>query len=245
MDLFPAIDLVGGRCVRLVRGSLDDMTVYDPDPVARAAAFAEAGAVWIHVVDLDAALETGRDNRDVVKRIVEETPVAVQTGGGLRDEASVCEVIDAGAARVVLGTAAIEQPDLVASLAARFDGQIAAAVDSREGEVAIRGWQHGSGLTAEKFALRLADAGVDALLATEVSRDGMLSGPDLDGLGRLLAAVDVPVLASGGVATLADLEELAALGFEGRRIAGAVVGKAIYEDRFSVTDAVAVSKETS
>jgi len=242
MELYPAIDLLGGRCVRLRKGSLDDITVYDPDPPGRAERFADAGARWIHVVDLDAALETGRDNRRTVKEIVDRlgSRVQVQTGGGLRDAAAVEAMLDAGAARAVLGTAAIEQPELVAELSARHQGRIAAAVDAVDGEVAVRGWTKGSGHTVEGFAAQLAGTGVAALLATEVSRDGMLSGPDIDGLRRLLAAVDLPVLASGGVAELGDLRRLAELEVDGRRLAGAVVGKAIYEERFGVADAVAV-----
>lgn len=242
MQLFPAIDLLGGRCVRLRKGRLEDVTVYDPDPPGRAESFVEAGAVWVHVVDLDAALDTGRDNRAVVAAIVDRLGgrASVQTGGGLRDAAAVESALDAGCARVVLGTAATEAPDLVDELARRHPGRIAAAVDAVDGEVAVHGWTQGSGHTVEGFAVRLAEAGVAALLATEVSRDGMLSGPDLDGIRRLLAVVDVDVLASGGVADLDDLRALAALDVSGHRVAGAVVGKAIYEERFDVADAVGV-----
>ncbi|MFN8103331.1 MAG: 1-(5-phosphoribosyl)-5-[(5-phosphoribosylamino)methylideneamino] imidazole-4-carboxamide isomerase [Acidimicrobiia bacterium] len=245
MQLYPAIDLLGGRCVRLRKGRLEDVTVYDPDPPGRAESFAEAGARWIHVVDLDAALDTGRDNRAVVAAIVERLDgrAAVQTGGGLRDVAAIESALDAGCARVVLGTAATEQPELVAAMAQRYPGQIAAAVDAIDGEVAVHGWTRGSGHTVEGFAATLAEAGVAALLATEVSRDGMLSGPDLDGIRRLLAAVDVDVLASGGVAGLGDLRALAALEVCGRTVAGAVVGKAIYEGRFEVADAVGAIAE--
>lgn len=240
MQLFPAIDLLGGRCVRLRKGRLEDVTVYDPDPPARAEAFVDAGAGWVHVVDLDAALDTGRDNTAVVAAIVDRLGGrgSVQTGGGLRDTAAIEAALDAGCARVVLGTAATEHPDLVAELAHRHPGRIAAAVDAVDGEVAVRGWTRGSGHTVEAFAVRLAEAGVAALLATEVSRDGMLSGPDLDGIRRLLGVVDVDVLASGGVADLDDLRALAALDVAGRRVAGAVVGKAIYEGRVDVGEAV-------
>lgn len=242
MQLYPAIDLLGGRCVRLRKGRLEEVTVYDPDPPGRAEAFVDAGARWVHVVDLDAALGTGRDNRAVVGAIVERLGgrANVQTGGGLRDTATIEAALDSGCARVVLGTVAIEQTDLVAELARRHPGRIAAAVDALDGEVAVHGWTRGSGHAVERFAVRLAEAGVAALLATEVSRDGMLSGPDTDGIRRLLGVVDVDVdvLASGGVAGIDDLRELAAIDVSGRRVAGAVVGKAIYEERFSVADAV-------
>ncbi len=238
MELYPAIDLVGGRCVRLRKGKLDDLTLYDPDPVGRALRFAEAGATWIHVVDLDRALSTGHDNIDVVGRIVDETPVRVQTGGGLRDARAIESMLDAGVARVVLGTVALTDPALVAEMASRYDGRIVAAVDAVDGEVAVKGWVEGSGLSAVQLAKRLAESGVCALLATEVGRDGMLSGPDIEGLSDLLGVVDIAVLASGGVGSLDDLRSLAQLEVHGRRLAGAVVGKAIYEDLFSVGAAV-------
>lgn len=239
-ELFPAIDLLDGRCVRLRRGRIDDVTVYDTDPVARAVSFADAGARWVHVVDLDRALGTGGDNSAVVASVVAalDGAAAVQTGGGLRDADAVSAMLDAGATRVVLGTAALEQPELVRSLAARHPGRIAAAVDAIDGEVAVRGWTEGGGVTAVDLARQLADAGVAALLATDVGRDGMLTGPDLDGLAALLGAVDVGVLASGGVAGPDDCRALAALRVDGRALAGAVVGKAIYEGHVDVADAV-------
>ena len=239
MDLYPAIDLLGGRCVRLLQGNPDDVTVYDYDPVGRAERFAAAGARWIHVVDLDGALGTGRDNHDVVAAIASTVDVSVQTGGGLRDEASAEAALAAGCARVVLGTAAVADPGLVERLAGRHPGRVAAAVDAREGQVAVDGWRRAGDVTPEELAGRLAGLGVAALLATEVGRDGMLAGPDHAGLARLLARVDVPVLASGGVSCLEDLRVLARLEVAGRRLGGAVVGKAIYEDRFGVGEALA------
>jgi phosphoribosylformimino-5-aminoimidazole carboxamide ribotide isomerase len=238
VELYPAIDLLGGRCVRLLRGRLDDVTVYDTDPVGRAETFAAAGASWVHVVDLDSALGTGGDNWDVVAAIAAAVPIKVQAGGGLRDAASVAAALDAGVARVVLGTVALESPELIARLATRWPGRIAAAVDARDGEVAVRGWVDGSGVDDVFLARRLQDAGVAALLATEVSRDGTMAGPDFAGIGRLLAAVSVPVLASGGVGSAQDLARLAALEVAGRRPAGAVVGKAIYEGVLDVSAAV-------
>lgn len=245
MLLYPAIDILGGRCVRLRKGRIEDVTVYDPDPVGRAERFVDEGARWVHVVDLDAALGTGRHNREVVAAIVAgvDGRADVQTGGGLRDTDTIEATLDAGASRVVLGTAAIEQPELVEALARKHPGRIAAAVDAVDGEIAVHGWTRGSGHTVEGFAVRLAEVGVAALLATEVSRDGMLTGPDLDGIRRLLGVVDVDVLASGGVAGLDDLRDLAALEVSGRRVAGAVVGKAIYEERFDVAAAVAAIAE--
>lgn len=243
MDLYPAIDLLGGRCVRLRQGRLDDVTVYDDDPVARASAFESAGSRWLHVVDLDRALDTGHDNVETVKALCDATGLAVQVGGGLRS-ADACEaMLDSGATRIVLGTAAIEDPDLVTHLSGRHPGRIAAAVDALDGEVAVRGWQEGGGIRAETLARRLEESGVAAILATEVSRDGMLTGPDVDGLVRLLVAVGVPVLASGGVRETSDLVVLAGLERGGRRLAGAVVGKAIYEGHVDVGEAIVALRE--
>lgn len=239
MDLYPAIDLLGGRCVRLQQGRLDDLTVYDDDPLARAQSFESAGALWLHVVDLDRALETGRENSATVATICQGTRLHVQVGGGLRTEEACETMLDCGADRIVLGTAAIEDPDLVERLARRHPERVAAAVDSLGGEVAVRGWQEGAGTTIETLARRLEGMGIAALLATEVSRDGMLSGPDVEGLVRLLVAVAVPVLASGGVGSIDDLVTLATLHRNGRRIAGAVVGKAIYEGHVDVEGAIA------
>lgn len=245
MELYPAIDLLGGRCVRLRKGRLDDVTVYDTDPVARAAAFEAQGAAWVHVVDLDRALETGHENTEAVAAICSDTGLRVQTGGGLRGEATCEEMLDAGADRIVLGTAVTEDPDLVERLADRHSGQIAAAIDTIEGEVAVRGWRHSGGVHGVTLAMRLQELGVDALLATDVSRDGMLTGPDIAGLIELLVAVDVPVLASGGVSSIDDLVQLARLEREGKRLAGVVVGKAIYERRFDVTNAIAAMRKAS
>jgi len=245
MQLFPCIDLLGGQCVRLRKGRLADVTVYDHDPLERARRFQAAGAVWVHVVDLDAALDTGTNNRQIIRAIAQDIGLRVQTGGGLREADLVQRALDAGAARVVLGTAAVENPTLVASLAQRYPGQIVAAVDAVQGEVAIRGWTQGSGISAPDLACRLADAGVAALLATEVSRDGMLVGPDLGGTEALLAAVDIPILASGGVSSLADLLALTRLEVVGRRVTGAVVGKALYDGRFSLEEALALLSDPS
>lgn len=237
MDLYPAIDLRDGRCVRLYQGDYDRETVYGDDPVAQAEAFAEAGARWIHVVDLDAA-RTGRAaNRAVIAAIVAAVPVPVQVGGGVRDEAAAMALFDAGVARVVMGTAALEQPSLVHRLAASH--QVAVGLDQRDGTIVVRGWERASDRDPLDLVREFADAGVAAFVVTEVSRDGTLEGPDLDGLGAVLAATDVAVIASGGVGSLDHLRDLARLEVGGRRLEGIIVGRALYEGRFVLEDALA------
>ena len=238
MELYPAIDLRAGRCVRLVQGDYARETVYGDDPVAVAEGFVAAGAAWVHVVDLDAARTGEPANRDVVAAIAAAVSVPVQTGGGVRDEASAEALLGAGVARVVVGTAASERPDLVRRLAARHPGRVAVGLDHRGGEVRVRGWTEGSGTTVADALARFADAGAAAFVVTDVGRDGTLGGPDLEGLARVLAATDVDVVASGGVATLDDLRALADLRSGDRRLAGAIVGKALYEGRFTVEEAV-------
>lgn len=241
MDLYPAIDLRGGRCVRLYQGDYGQETVYGDDPVAQAQAFEAAGAPWIHVVDLDAARSGVPVNRKVVAAITAGVSVPVQTGGGIRDDAAAEALFDAGVARVVVGTAALEDPAFVRRLAARHP--VTVGLDARGRDIAVRGWLEGSGADLLDLARAFEDAGVAALVVTEISRDGTLGGPDLVGLAEVLAATSIPVIASGGVGTLDDLRSLAALESAHRALSGAIVGRAIYEGQFTVPDAVAVCRD--
>lgn len=239
MQLYPAIDLRGGRCVRLHQGDYGVETVYDDDPVAVARRFADAGAAWIHLVDLDGARTGEPVNRPLVTAVAAVVGARVQAGGGVRDEAAVSSLLDAGVARVVLGTAAVGHPSLVERLATRHPGAIAVGLDARDGEVAVRGWTEGAGIGVLDAVRRFGDAGVAALVVTDIGRDGTLAGPDLRGLAQALAVTEVDVVASGGVGSLDDLRALDALEIGGRRLAGAVVGKAIYEGAFTVEQALA------
>jgi phosphoribosylformimino-5-aminoimidazole carboxamide ribotide isomerase len=243
MDLYPAIDLRDGRAVRLYQGDYGRETVYNDDPVAQAVAFAEAGAAWIHVVDLDAARSGTPRNRGIIAAIADAVSVPIQTGGGIRDEASADALFAVGVSRIVLGTAALEQPELVRSLASRMS--VAVGLDARGREVAVRGWEEGSGRDILDVAKEFADAGVDALIVTEIGRDGTLSGPDLVGLGDVLDATELPVIASGGVGSLDDLRALVGLRSGGRRLSGAIVGRALYEGAFTLGDALAASGDHS
>lgn len=251
MDLYPAIDLRGGLCVRLRQGEYADETVYGDDPVAMARSFAEAGATWIHVVDLDAARTGSATNRGVIAAIAKEVGalnVSVQTGGGVRTEHDIDELLDTGVARVVVGTRAVQDPDFVASVAPTRPGHVAVGLDARllkngSYEVAAHGWTAGTGVELFGLLGRFADCGVAAAIITEIGRDGMLTGPDLVGLGRALNESPLGIIASGGVASRADLVALSRLrsAIDGRGLLGAVAGKAIYERRFTVAEGLVAS----
>jgi phosphoribosylformimino-5-aminoimidazole carboxamide ribotide isomerase len=229
MDLYPSIDVRAGRVVRLHQGQFDQETVYGDDPVAVAKSFESAGAPWVHVVDLDAARRTG-SNREVVTAIASSVSVPVQTGGGVRDATLLAE----GLSRVVVGSAAVEDPELVPRLAADHAGKIAVGLDHWDGEVRTRGWEQGSGRQLLDLASELAVPGVAAFVVTDISRDATLQGPDTRWMAQLRDLVDVSLVASGGVGSLDDLRRLRDLG-----VSGAIVGKAIYERRFTVEEAVA------
>ena len=209
MDLYCAVDVRGGRCVRLRQGDYGAETVYDDDPVARAIEMAGGGAGWIHVVDLDGARSGRPDNASVVAGIAAAVEVPVQAGGGVRTAATAEAWFEAGVQRVVLGTAALRDPGLVRDLAR--SRRVAVGLDARAGEIATDGWLEGSGRSVLDVARSFADEGVDAFVVTDISRDGTLDGPDLDGLASVLAAVSTDVIASGGVGRLADLTALAGL----------------------------------
>jgi phosphoribosylformimino-5-aminoimidazole carboxamide ribotide isomerase len=234
MELYPAIDLRHGRCVRLYQGDFAQETVYGDDPVAVARGFAAAGARWVHVVDLDASRRDG-SNRDLVLAVARESGLRVETGGGVRDGS----LLELGVERVVLGSLAVEDPELVRDLAARYPGRVAVGLDHRDGEVRTRGWEEGSGHQLDALVERLTLPGVGAFVVTDIGRDGVLAGPDVEGYRTLLGATTVPIVASGGVGTLAHLRELAALEVDGRRLDGVIVGKALYEGAFTVEEGLA------
>ena len=222
--------------MRLYQGDFDKETAYGMDPVAVAEAYAAAGARWIHVVDLDAARTGTPENRPVIAAIAGAVDIQVQASGGVRDQASAEELLACGVDRVVLGTAAVENPELVCDLASHH--QVAVGMDFRGHEVAVRGWTEGSGVDLYELLDRFADSGVAAVIVTDISRDATLGGPDLEGLASVLDATAIPVIASGGVGSLADLEALCTLHAGGRRLEGAIVGKALYEGNVTVEEAI-------
>ena len=236
MKLYPSIDLRDGKVVRLYQGDYDRETVYGDDAVTHAKGFADAGSSWIHVVDLDAARSGVATNRDVIAAICAAVDIPVQSGGGVRDDRAAAALLDAGVERVVVGTAALEDPALVTRLASRQ--RVAVGLDARGRDVAVRGWERSSGQDLLAVASRFAEVGVDALVVTEIGRDGTLEGPALDQLSAVLGASDIDLIASGGVGTLDDLRALSSLEVGGRRLAGAIVGRALYEGAFGLTDAL-------
>ena len=240
MDLYPAIDLRDGRCVRLLQGDYARETVYGDDPVTQARIFAEAGAPWIHVVDLDAARLGVPVNREVVTAIAAAVDVPVQTGGGVRTEQDAAALADAGVARVVIGTAAIDDPEMVHRVAQRQP--VAVGLDVRGVEIAVRGWRDRSGLELQEVLSRIEGAGVEAVVVTQIRRDGTLEGPDIEGLTEVLGSTDVDVIASGGVGSLDDIIALDAARVDGRGFAGVIVGRALYEGRLSLPDALRATR---
>jgi phosphoribosylformimino-5-aminoimidazole carboxamide ribotide isomerase len=238
MEIYPAIDLRDGRCVRLLRGDFAAETIYDDDPVAVARRFEADGARWIHVVDLDAARTGEPANLEIIEAICAAVSCRVQAGGGVRTVEAAGALLGCGAARVVVGTAAVERPDLVDALCVSHPGRVAVGLDARGRDIAVRGWTEDSDADLLELAREYERAGVAALVVTEIGRDGTMAGPDLGQLTAVLEATDVGVIASGGVGDLADLEALAGLRAGGRSAAGAIVGRALYEGRFTLAEAL-------
>ena len=241
MIFFPAIDLKDGQCVRLLRGDMARVTVFSDDPAGQAAAFAAAGAEWLHVVDLDGAFAGRPINGDAVAAILAAVDVPVQLGGGIRDSATIARWLETGVGRVVLGTAALDDPDLVRQACRQFPGRVAVAVDVRDGLVATQGWAEASDVPALDLARRFEDAGVAAMIYTDITRDGALEGPNVAATVALAGAVTVPVIATGGVSGLADIEALKAAG--GGLLEGVIAGRALYDGRLDVAAAVVALKE--
>ncbi len=235
MIFYPAIDLKDGQCVRLLQGDMATATVFNDDPAAQARAFADAGCRWLHVVDLDGAFAGKPMNRDAVASILAAIDVPVQLGGGIRDLETVAGWLDAGVARVVMGTAAIKDPALVDAAARRFPGRVAVGIDAKDGLVATEGWAEVSQTPVIDLARRFAGQAA-AYIYTDIARDGAMAGPNVDATARLAAAVDVPVIASGGVSSLDDLRALRDAG----SIAGAICGRSVYDGRVPVADAIAL-----
>ncbi|MBV8305424.1 MAG: 1-(5-phosphoribosyl)-5-((5-phosphoribosylamino)methylideneamino)imidazole-4-carboxamide isomerase [Acidimicrobiia bacterium] len=234
MELYPAIDVRAGRCVRLWQGDFDRETVYGADPVAVAEKFVAAGARWLHVVDLDRARGEG-SNVDTVLAIARAVPARVQTGGGVRDD----RLLVAGVDRVVLGSLAVADRATATQLIGDYPGRVAVGLDHRGGELRVRGWEQGGGV-ALLDAIRWPEfAAAAAFIVTDIGRDGTMLGPDLDGLAAVLEATSVDLIASGGVSSIADIEALTTLSAGGRRLAGVIVGKALYEGAFTIEEAIA------
>jgi phosphoribosylformimino-5-aminoimidazole carboxamide ribotide isomerase len=235
--LYPAIDIRGGKAVRLLQGDYARETTYDADPVDAAKRWADEGAEFLHVVDLDGAKAGAPQNLESVRRIVAAVECPIQVGGGLRDEASVTTLLDAGAERVVIGTAALRDPEFLAAAVEAHGEHVVVSVDARDGKVALAGWIEVSDVDVAAAVAELGERGVSRFLCTAIEVDGTMEGPAIDELSRIAAATEAQVIASGGVGDLADLEAIA--GMEAANIEGAIVGRALYERRFSVAEGIA------
>jgi len=239
MILYPAIDLKDGECVRVVRGDLATATVFNTDPAAQAQAWARAGFSWLHVIDLNGSVAGRSINGAAIEAILKSVSIPVQLGGGIRALADVEGWIESGVSRVILGTAAVRNPELVKAAARRWPEQIAVSVDVRKGRVAVQGWTEDSGLDAVTVARRFEDEGVCALIVTDIDRDGALLGFDIEVFGAIADAVTIPVIAAGGLASVDDIIRLAAR--PGTPIAGAVLGRALYAGAIAPIEALAAA----
>ncbi len=239
--LFPAIDLKDGLCVRLQQGDMTRATVFSRDPPQQAHMFEEAGFEYLHIVDLDGAFAGRPVNASAIERILEAVSLAVQLGGGIRDLATIESWLEKGVTRVIIGTAAVRNPQLVKDAAKAFPGRVAVGLDARNGKVAVEGWAETSELPALDLAHRFEDAGVAAIIHTDVARDGMLTGLDLDASIALAEPISTPVIASGGLASIADVERL--LEPRAQKLAGAIAGRAIYDGRLDPAEALRLVRQ--
>ncbi len=236
MILYPAIDLKGGRVVRLLRGDMDKATVFNDDPADQARKFAAAGASWIHVVDLDGAFAGKPKNAVAVEAILKAVQAKIQLGGGIRDRVSINAWLDRGVERVVLGTAAVKNPELVKQACKEFPGRVALGIDARQGKVAVEGWAESSSISALDLARKFEGAGAAAIIYTDIERDGALAGVNLEATAALARSVKTPVIASGGIASLDDIASLKAKGSP-----GAILGRALYDGRVDLKSALALA----
>jgi phosphoribosylformimino-5-aminoimidazole carboxamide ribotide isomerase len=238
MILYPAIDLKAGKAVRLLRGDMKTAKVFNEDPADQARRFAESGFQWLHIVDLDGAFEGRTVNRAAVTAILEAVDLPLQLGGGIRDIETLGSWLEAGVTRVILGTAAVKNPALVRDACRLFPGRIVVGIDARAGRVAVEGWVEESDISAEDLALRFEDAGVAAIVFTDIERDGVLGGPNVAATAALAQRVSLPVIASGGVASLDDIA--AFLAVEASGVAGVITGRALYDGRIDPASAIAL-----
>ena len=238
--IFPAIDIVDGKCVRLYQGDYSKEKIYNSDPLDQALQFQENGAQWVHIVDLDAARSGDLKNQTIIASIAQSVDIPIQVGGGIRSVEAAQTLFDAGVARVVLGTAAVEQPELLEVLANK-GFRIAVGIDGKDGYVATRGWQVATELKVAELASRFESSGAETAIVTEIQRDGTLEGPDLQGLSEMLAETSLPIIASGGLSSLQDLKDLIQLENAGRQLSGVITGKALYEGKMELPEALNIA----
>ena len=239
--VYPAIDLIYGKCVRLYQGDYAKETIYGDDPISQALNFESDGAEWIHLVDLDAARTGSLENTSVIKNICEELSIPVQVGGGIRSSDTAKLLYDIGVERTVIGTAAVEDPELVTRIA-DHGHRVAVGVDGKDGYVATRGWKVTTDLKVVDLLKRLEMSGAEVGIVTEIKRDGTMEGSDLEGLKQILRNVEIPVIASGGLGSMKDLHDLVGLQVNGLRLAGVITGRALYEKRLDLAELIAITE---
>lgn len=235
-NVFPAIDLIDGKCVRLLQGEYSSETQYSDDPISQALSFQEEGASWIHIVDLDAARTGIANNASVIEKIASQLEIPVQVGGGIRDLERARLIFESGVTRIVIGTAAIENPSLLEEVVSI--GRVAIAVDLKGNKVAVHGWKKKTDLSYTDLFERFEKIGVDAYIVTHIERDGTLEGPDIDAYKNIISSTTKDVIASGGVGSTDDLRDLSLLDVNGKNLRGVIVGRAFYEGKFSLSQAI-------
>jgi phosphoribosylformimino-5-aminoimidazole carboxamide ribotide isomerase len=241
MIFIPAIDLIDGRCVRLLQGDYSKKTEYSNDPVGVARSFEDQGAEYIHIVDLDAAKGRIGSNRSVIRKVVKVLKIPVQVGGGVRDRKGVVSLLDSGAKRIILGTVIVRAKEMAGKLVDEFGDKVVAGIDAQNGNVHVSGWQENANVKAVTLGKQVREMGFSLIVYTDIMRDGMMDGPNLREVKRMAVETGVPLIASGGISSLGDIEKLKRL--ESYGVKGVIVGKAIYEGRISVAEAVAVMRE--
>jgi phosphoribosylformimino-5-aminoimidazole carboxamide ribotide isomerase len=241
MLVIPAIDLKEGKCVRLEQGLMDKDTVFNNDPAAQALEWQRQGAEYLHIVDLDGAFAGEPKNRSAIESILKAITIPAQLGGGIRDLETIEAYLGLGLARVIIGTAAQRNPELVREACARFPGRIVVGIDAKNGMVAVQGWAEVTDITAVELARKFEDCGVSAIIYTDISRDGMMQGPNLEATRILAESVAIPVIASGGVSSLKDIENLVAIEQSG--VTGVITGKAVYTGALSLSEAISLTKQ--
>jgi phosphoribosylformimino-5-aminoimidazole carboxamide ribotide isomerase len=239
MQIWPAIDLRGGKCVRLQQGDYGRETVFGEDPLVMAKRWIEQGAQHLHLVDLDGAKSGNVENRAAISAIVSEINIPCELGGGIRDESTISELLDIGLERLVIGTRALKNPDWFREMCRRFPNKLALGLDARDGKVATDGWLETSEMAATDLAATFSDEPLASIIYTDIAKDGMMSGPNLQAVTEMKDAIDLPLIASGGVTNIDDVEALARIG-----VAGCIIGRSLYEGQLTVADAIAAVKHT-
>jgi phosphoribosylformimino-5-aminoimidazole carboxamide ribotide isomerase len=239
MLVIPAIDLKESRCVRLLQGREQDATVYSDDPAATAVKWASAGARLLHVVDLDGAFTGSQKNLESIIKIRKAIAIDIEVGGGIRDLSRIDQLFSAGINRVILGTVAVEKPELVREACSKYPGRVLAGIDAKNGDVAVKGWVEVTSVKAKELALRMQGYGCAGIIYTDIAKDGMLSGPNIDAVREIVTSLNIPVIASGGISSLDDIRNLAKV----KGLWGAITGKAIYSGAFDLKDAIRISEE--